>query len=119
MKIETVNGMVEESTLFRTVGVEDRPSMMALYIEWREEDRYNAVLVRRDIFPLPKAVGDTVFTTLGDVERTKLRRTIEVSEDDNEFVVVEIFRMGDEIVKRSPNVILKRGVEAAALIGGF
>lgn len=117
--ILTTLGVLDESTLFRTVGVEDRPSILVLWVEWRQEDRFDAPLVRRDSFPLPKALGSVIYTSKGNVDRSNLARVVELSEGENEYIVVEIFRLGDKIVKRSPNVILKKGTEASALVGGF
>ena len=42
--IETIHGPVEEATLARTVGFEDRPNEFVVWVEWRTADE----LVRRD-----------------------------------------------------------------------
>jgi hypothetical protein len=42
--IYTTKGMVEETTLDRTVGFEDRPNEFVVWVEWRQGDE----LVRRD-----------------------------------------------------------------------
>lgn len=42
--IQTTHGLLEESTLARTVGFEDRPTEFVIWVEWRLGDE----LVRRD-----------------------------------------------------------------------
>lgn len=42
--INTIHGPIEESTLARTVGFEDRPDEFVVWVEWRHE----TTLVRRD-----------------------------------------------------------------------
>lgn len=42
--INTIHGLVEESTLARTVGFEDRPNEFVVWVEWRQGEE----LVRRD-----------------------------------------------------------------------
>jgi hypothetical protein len=49
-----------------------------------------------------------------------LVRTIELLDLPGEIVVVELYRAGGDVVKRSPHVILKQpSVIATALVGGF
>ena len=42
--INTIHGPLEESTLARTVGFEERPREFVVWVEWRKDDE----LVRRD-----------------------------------------------------------------------
>lgn len=57
--INTTHGLVEESTLARTVGFEDRPTEFVVWVEWR----LGAELVRRDahvILKQPSATADAL-----------------------------------------------------------
>ena len=57
--INTIHGPLEESSLGRTVGFEDRPNEFVVWVEWR----LGAELVRRDahcILKQPSVVADAV-----------------------------------------------------------
>lgn len=66
--IKTTKGLVEEATLDRTVGFEDRPHEFVVWVEWRLKDgprdeRGLAELVRRDahvILKQPSAAATAV-----------------------------------------------------------
>lgn len=76
-QIYTTKGFLEESSLTRTVGFEDRENEMVVWVEWRlipDGDRLNVVgvgqgeLVRRDahvIMKRPSVVADAIATSLG------------------------------------------------------
>ena len=57
--IYTTHGEVDEATLARTVGFEDRPNEFVVWVEWR----LDAVVVRRDahvILKTPSVVADAI-----------------------------------------------------------
>ncbi len=62
--INTIHGPVEESTLARTVGFEDRPREFVIWVEWRQGEE----LVRRDAHVVLKEasiVADALAASLG------------------------------------------------------
>jgi hypothetical protein len=62
--MHTIHGEVEESTLARTVGFEDRPNEFVVWVEWRLGDE----LVRRDahlILKRPSVVANVLAASLG------------------------------------------------------
>ena len=62
--INTTKGLVEESTLARTVGFEDRPAEFVIWVEWR----IGAELVRRDahvVLKEPSVVADALAAAIG------------------------------------------------------
>jgi hypothetical protein len=83
--INTTHGPVDESTLARTVGFEDRPSEFVVWVEWRlleHDDRgcvhcanpehprpaAGSVLVRRDahvILKEPSVIADALAASIG------------------------------------------------------
>ena len=77
-------------------------------------------IVRRDAFPLPKDIGDTIITTLGQTPASALTKTIELTDGPNEMVVAEVWRVAQEasgaIVKRNVHVILKKASEELAAV---
>jgi len=101
--ILTTKGELEESALRRTLGVEDRPEMLAVWVEYRLGDE----LVRRDAFPLPKEAGPLVYTTRGELPYTDLHRTIELTDTATEIAVAIVWRLAGELVRRDAHVILK------------
>lgn len=118
--IETTNGPMDEATLTRSVILHDRPSGLALWIEYRVGSAVDGDLVRRDAFPLPKNLdaNGQVFTTKGFLppQTPGLTRVVLLSENDNELVVEERFTLDGELVSNSPHVILKHpSVTASAL----
>lgn len=114
--MNTTKGEYDESALDRTLGFEDRPGQFVVWVQWRLDGE----LVRAEAYPLPKTLGETIVTSHGDLPAASLVRTIEILDPPGEIVVVEIYRLGDEIVKRSPNVILKQpSVTADAIAGTF
>ena len=85
-QIHTTHGLVEDSTLARTVGFEDRPTEFVVWVEWRalqhdaatcatcqlptnpQPDGHGAVLVRRDahlILKEPSVVASALVGGLG------------------------------------------------------
>jgi hypothetical protein len=52
--VNTTKGYVEEDTLSRTVGFEDRPDEMVVWVEWRLDGE----LVRRDAHVILKKLVD-------------------------------------------------------------
>jgi len=52
--INTTHGELEESTLARTVGFEDRPNEFVVWVEWRLGEE----LVRRDAHVILKYITD-------------------------------------------------------------
>jgi hypothetical protein len=57
--IHTTHGQLEESTLARTVGFEDRPTEFVVWVEWK----VGTELVRRDahvILKQPSVVADAI-----------------------------------------------------------
>jgi hypothetical protein len=122
MQVETTRGRMDSEQLERIVGVEDRPGMMALWVEFRVKGDETRALVRRDAFPIAKQTGDVITTTLGPMPRAQFARVVELEDAENELVVAEVFkdRSTGAIVHRSVHVVLK-AVEAtgvAAAIGG-
>lgn len=62
--INTTEGLLEEATLLRTVGFEDRPQEFVIWVEWKLEDK----LVRRDAHVILKkgsVVADALTASLG------------------------------------------------------
>jgi len=62
--INTINGPVEESSLARTVGFEDRPNEFVIWVEWR----LGSELVRRDahvVLKEPSVVADALAAAVG------------------------------------------------------
>jgi hypothetical protein len=130
--ITTTQGELEESTLFRSVIVEDRPTELVAFVRWQlptltapenqPAAKYGAI-VRHEAYELPKEVGEVtangvveIITILGMQPVSALVRTVELTDTDTEIVVAVLWRKDGEIVKRSANTILKRpGVEAAGI----
>lgn len=57
--INTIHGPVEESTLSRTLGFEERPKEFVVWVEWRNGNE----LVRRDahvILKEPSVIADAL-----------------------------------------------------------
>jgi hypothetical protein len=114
--LNTTKGLVDESSLQRTLGFEDRPDQYVVWIHWKLDGE----LVRAEAYPLLKSSGDTLVTSHGELPAASLVRTIELLDLQSEIVVVEVYRLGEEIVKRSPHVILKQAsVVADAIAGTF
>jgi hypothetical protein len=61
MMINTTKGLLEESSLARTVGFEDRPSEFVIWVEWRQGDE----LVRRDAHVILKTPSVTADALVG------------------------------------------------------
>lgn len=59
--INTIHGSLEESTLARTVGFEDRPNEFVVWVEWRQGDE----LVRRDAHVILKQPSVTATAIVG------------------------------------------------------
>lgn len=59
--INTTHGQLEESTLSRTVGFEDRPNEFVVWVEWRLSDE----LVRRDAHVILKQASVTADALVG------------------------------------------------------
>ena len=110
--IRTTQGDLDESALARTLGFEDRPDTYVLWVEWRHDN----VLVRRDAFPSTKTLGPVILTSEGELPADALVRCVELYDLPNEVVLVEIYRRGDDIVKRSAHVILKRASTVATAL---
>lgn len=108
--IKTTRGEMEESSLHRILGFEDRPDMYVIWIEWRipASEKVKAELVRRDAFPLPKETTEFVTTALGSTALSTLERTIEITDRENEIVIAVVWKQGDILVRRDANVILKK-----------
>jgi hypothetical protein len=111
--INTTKGLLDEAALARTLGVEDRPDRLVVWVEYRSDGE----LVRRDAFPLPTERGPLVYTTRGDVPFDTLIRTIEVTDGPAEIAVAICWReAGGELVRRDAHVILKHPTAEAAAI---
>lgn len=57
--INTIHGAIEESTLARTVGFEDRPTEFVIWVEWKLGEE----LVRRDahvVLKQPTVTADAI-----------------------------------------------------------
>jgi hypothetical protein len=123
--LNTTRGAIDEAHLERAIGVDDRPDMIVVSVEYRLPDPsrpwLERELVRRDAYPLPKETDDPVITVDGLVPASELKRTVELIDDPEEIVVAVLWRpravdRADRIVKRSANVILKHPtVEAQAI----
>lgn len=61
--INTTHGELEESTLARTVGFEDRPNEFVVWVEWRLEQE----LVRRDAHLILKHATVTATMIAGGI----------------------------------------------------
>jgi hypothetical protein len=61
--MNTTHGLVEESTLARTVGFEDRPNEFVVWVEWRMGEE----LVRRDAHVILKRPGEEAQAVLGAI----------------------------------------------------
>lgn len=59
--INTIHGPIEESTLARTVGFEDRPNEFVVWVEWKRADE----LVRRDAHVILKQPSVTADALVG------------------------------------------------------
>ena len=59
--INTTHGPLEEATLARTVGFEDRPSEFVVWVEWKLGDE----LVRRDAHVILKTPSVTADLLVG------------------------------------------------------
>lgn len=103
MDVQTTRGLFDESALARTVGLEDRPTMYALWIEWRLGDE----LVRRDAFPLPKEVGPMVYTVRGDLPIEQLERVVELSDTAAAYAVAVVWKLDGVLVRRDAHVVMK------------
>ena len=110
--MNTTHGEIDDAQLARTVGLEDRPALMAVWVEWRLGDE----VVRREAYPLPKELGPLVHTTLGDVPIGDLVRTVELTDAPGDIAVAVTYRINGELVRRDAHVILKQAsVVATAL----
>lgn len=61
--INTTKGYVDDTTLQRTLGFEERPNEFVVWVEWRDGDE----LVRRDahcILKTPSVVADAIASAL-------------------------------------------------------
>lgn len=110
--IETTKGPVQQSRLARTLGFEDRPAQLAVWVAWHLDGE----LVRRDAFPLPKECGPEVYTTLGLQPFASLARTIELHDNENEIAVAIVWRLAGDVVRRDAHVILKQASVVAEAI---
>lgn len=122
MQIQTTRGPMDAERLERIVGLEDRPAMMALWVEFRIVGDESRELVRRDAFKIAKQTDDTITTTLGVRPRAEFQRIVELEDNADEMAVAEVFRdrATSAIVHRSVHIVKKVGVEAtgvAARIG--
>lgn len=63
--IRTTHGILEESALARTVGFEDRPNEMVVWVEWRLDDE----LVRRDCHVILK-IASVAADALAETQAT-------------------------------------------------
>lgn len=62
--IHTTHGPLEESTLARTLGFEERPNEFVVWVEWRLGDE----LVRRDAHVILKHYSETAEALVGAVK---------------------------------------------------
>jgi hypothetical protein len=130
--ITTTHGALEESTLFRSVIVEDRPTEIVVLVRWQLPTRpapehqpaaQYGEIVRNEAYTLPKDTGVRspagvveVFTIHGLQPASAIARTVELTDTENEIVVAVLWRKDDEVVRRDAHVILKRpSVEAAGI----
>jgi hypothetical protein len=124
--INTTYGELDESTLNRTVVLEDRPTEMVVLVRWQLPAGVNDLdaqgpekfgeLVRQDAFPLPKDAGPDVSTTLGMVPFSELERVVELTDAAQELVVAVVWRKDGVLVRRDAHVIKKQlGVEASGV----
>jgi hypothetical protein len=124
--INTTYGELDESTLNRTVVLEDRPTEMVVLVRWQLPAGVNDLdaqgpekfgeLVRQDAFPLPKDAGPDVSTTLGMVPFSELERVVELTDAAQEIVVAVVWRKDGVLVRRDAHVIKKQlGVEASGV----
>lgn len=63
--LNTTEGLLEEATLLRTLGFEERPTEFVIWVEWKLEDK----LVRRDAHVILKqgsVVADALTASLGE-----------------------------------------------------
>ena len=103
--IEATYVGMSESDLERTLGFEDRPELLVVWIEWRDEGQ---VLIHREAYPLPKDTTELIQTTQGLTARSLMIRTIELVDVPNEIAVVVVWRLNGEVVRRNAHVILKQ-----------
>ena len=101
--IYTTKGLLPESELLRTVGVEDRPNTLVLWIKWHLADE----LVRQESYPLHKETSDVVHTTRGWLKASALKRTIELTENLDDYAVCVTWRVDHEAVRTDINVVTK------------
>jgi hypothetical protein len=124
--INTTYGELDESTLNRSVILEDRPTEMVVLVRWQLPAGVNdrdaqgpekfGELVRQDAFPLPKEAGPDVSTTLGMVPFSQLKRVVELEDAAQELVVAVVWTKDGVLVRRDAHVILKQpSVEAAGV----
>jgi len=100
----TTKGEIEETALQRTVGVEDRPDMLVLWMRYL----LDAELVRADAFRFPKECGPIVGTIRGPLPIESLSRTIELTETPTDFAVAVVWRYGMDLVRRDAHVVTKQ-----------
>lgn len=63
-RIHTIYGLLEESSLARTLGFEERPKEFVVWVEWRQGEE----LVRRDahvVLKEPSVVADALAASIG------------------------------------------------------
>jgi hypothetical protein len=124
--INTTYGELDESTLNRSVMLEDRPTEIVVLVRWQlpagvdDRDAQGPAkfgeLVRQDAFPLPKEAGPDVSTTLGMVPYAELKRVVELEDAAQELVVAVVWWKDGVLVRRDAHVILKQpSVEAAGV----
>lgn len=114
--VHTTKGLLPISVLARTVGVEDRPDKIVLWVQWWLTEE----LVRQESYSLPKELADPVYTTHGMVPRATLSRRIELTDNPTDIAVVVKWYLGEELVRTDPNVVLKYpAVFASSAVGGF
>ena len=123
MMINTTIGLVDEHELLRTVGLEDRPMQLVVWIEYRtlglpRTEHRDLPLVRRDVFAANKELSDELLTTEGVIAMADLDRTLELRTLDTDVSVGTVYRRRgqDTIIRRDAWVIaLKAPVDASGV----
>lgn len=103
-----------EPTTFDTTAVtfEDRPDCYALIRTWKRGDQ----TVHEERFRIPKETGPTLFTTRGEIDRRLAGDPVfELTDSPTDTALAVIWRIDGEIVRREAHVVLRAGVEAAAV----
>lgn len=112
--INTTRGLMDETTLKRSVELQDRETEFVVIVPWMAVDLFGKELVRQDVYRSPKDPNDLnlkVNTKVGMIHRNKLLREVQLLDEPNNFTVTVEWSLGGELVRRDVHVMIKYPLE--------